>query len=79
MADTVEVSIPVDAETARALENPDRRVAAGRYLSSLLGGGQVPALLAQAIAEAKLEAMSNGLTDHEVDDELEAWRAERRS
>jgi hypothetical protein len=73
----VEVIIPVDAEAARALENPARRAAAGRYLSGLLRGGHVPDVLAAAIADAKREARTNGLTDAAIDAELAAWRAER--
>jgi hypothetical protein len=56
MGNTVEVTIPVDVETARALESPARREAGGRYLSGLLKGGRVRDVLAEAIAEAKREA-----------------------
>jgi hypothetical protein len=35
-------------------------------------------VLAEAIAEAKREARANGLSDQEIDDELEVWRVERR-
>jgi hypothetical protein len=77
MDNTVDVLIPVDAEAARALENPARREAAGRYLSGLLRGGRVPDVLAAAIADAKREARTNGLTDANTDAELAAWRAER--
>lgn len=73
----IDVTIPVDAEAARALEDPLRRAAAGRYLSGLLKQGGVRDLLAQAIAEAKAEARSNGLTDADIDAELDAWRSER--
>jgi hypothetical protein len=34
--------------------------------------------LAEAIAEAKQEALANVLTDEMVDQEFAAWRAERR-
>lgn len=79
MPNTVEVAIPLDQEAAQALKNPARREAAGRYLSSLLTGGRARDILAEAIAEAKQEARAQGLTDQQVDAELEAWRAERRS
>ena len=79
MDDTVDVTIPVDAEAAKTLESPARREAVGRYLSSVLKGGRVRDVLAQAIAEAKREARAHGLTDEEIDAELEAWRAERRA
>jgi hypothetical protein len=74
---TVEVTIPVDAEVAKAFDSPARREAAGRYLSSLLKDGRVSDALAEAIADAKWEARANGLTDGDVDAELAAWRAER--
>jgi hypothetical protein len=76
---TVDVIIPVDAEAARALESPSRREAIGRYLSSLLKGGRAGDVLAKAIAEAKREARTHGLTDDEIDAELRKWRAERRA
>jgi hypothetical protein len=76
---TVDVTIPVDAEAARALESPARREAAGRYLSGMLKGGRVRDILAEAIAEAKREARANGLKDEDIDAELEAWRSERRA
>jgi hypothetical protein len=78
MDNTVDVTIPVDAEAAKALHNAARREAAGRYLSSLLTGGRIQEVLADAIAEAKLEARANGLTDQEIDAEFADWQAERR-
>jgi hypothetical protein len=78
MDDTVGVTIPLDPDAAKALDSPARRAAAGRYLSSLLTGGRVRDVLAEAIAEAKREARANGLSDEDIDAELETWRAERR-
>ena len=77
MDNTVDVMIPVDAEATKALENPARREAVGRYLSSLLKGARVRDVLAEAIAEAKREARAHGLADEEIDAELNEWRAER--
>ena len=77
MDTTVDVTIPLDVEAARALDNPARREAAGRYLCGLLKEGRVRDILAEAIAEAKREARANGLTDADIDAELEAWRSER--
>lgn len=74
----VEVTIQVDTETARALRDPARREAAARYLSFILKDGQVADVLSEAITEAKREARTNGLTDDDIDAEIEAWRAERR-
>ncbi len=79
MDSTVEVTLPVDAEAAKALENPARREAAGRYLSRLLKGERVREALAEAIADAKQEARASGLTDEATDAELEAWRTERKA
>jgi len=79
MENTVDVTIPIDAEVASALEAPARREAAGRYLSSLLRGGRLRDILAEAIADAKQQARANGLTDADIDNELAAWRAERRA
>jgi hypothetical protein len=74
----VDVTIPVDGAVAEALRSPPRREAAGRVLGRLIQGGQLRDVLAGAIAEAKLEARSNGLTDADIDAELAAWRAEGR-
>lgn len=77
MGNTIDVTIPLDAEAAKALKDPARREALGRYLSELLKSGRIRDALADAIAEAKNEARQNGLTDDEIEDELESWRAER--
>ena len=79
MDDIVNVAIPVDPETARCLESPARRAAVGRYLSELLRGGRVRDVLAEAIAETKREALASGLTDEDIDAELDAWRAGRQA
>ena len=79
MADTVDVAIPVDAEVAKHLDTPARREAVGRYLSGLLKDGRVRDVLAAAIADARRAAHGRGLTDEEVDAELEAWRAQRQT
>ena len=79
MDDQVELTIPVGSDVAKALESPVRRAAAGRVLSGLLKEGHLRDVLAEAIADAKREARSNGLTDEEIDAELQAWRAERRT
>jgi hypothetical protein len=79
MGNTVEVTIPVDADAAQALKSPARRAAAGRYLSGLFKGGRARDLLAEAIGEIKEEAHTRGLTDGDIDAELEAWRVERKT
>ena len=76
MNEVVRIEIPVDEETAKALANPARREAAGRFLTDLVHGGRIREVLAEVIAEIKREARANGLTDEVVDDELAIWRAE---
>ena len=75
----IDVVIPMDPEAAKALDSPARREAAGRALSALLIGDRLPAVLAEAIADAKREARANGLTDSAIESELAAWRAEPRA
>lgn len=77
MGEVVRIDFPIDAEVAQALNHLAGREAAGRLPSGLLREGGVREALANAIAEAKREARANGLTDEEIDAELEAWRAER--
>ena len=79
MNEIVKVEQPIDADAAMAIETPARRAAAGRYLSSLLTGEGIPHALAETIVDAKQEARANGLTDEDIDAELEAWRAEPRA
>ena len=78
MGDSIDVTIPVEPEVARALGDPERREAAGRVLSSLLKGDHLRDVLEDVIADAKSEARINGLTDKEIDAEILAWRAEPR-
>ena len=59
MDNTLDVMIPVDVEAAKAIESPARRAAVGHYLSSLLKGGRVRDVLAEAIAEAKDDKMAD--------------------
>jgi len=41
-------------------------------------GGRARDVLAEAIADARREARALGLTDEEIDAELDAWRTERK-
>jgi hypothetical protein len=70
---TVHVTIPIESE------DPARREAVGRYLSGLLSGGRVPDVLAAAMLDAKRDARAKGLTDEDIDAELEVWRAESKT
>ncbi len=76
---TVDVTIPVEPGAAAALGDARTRAAIGRLVSRALQPRSDPTPLARAIAEAKAEAHLAGLTDADIDAELEAYNAERRS
>ena len=78
MPDTVSVTIDVEPAAAAVLGDPRTRAAVGRLVSRVLTPHPGPSELAQAITAAKAEARSAGLTDSEIDAELEAYNAERR-
>ena len=79
MADTIPVTIEVEPGAAVALGDPRTRAAMGRLVSRVLNPRPGPSELAQAIADAKAEARAAGLTDADIDAELEAYNAERRA
>ncbi|MCG7354940.1 hypothetical protein ACX4M5_10645 [Roseomonas mucosa] len=79
MPDTVPVTIEVEPAAAAALGDPRTRAAMGRLVSRVLAPRPGPSELAQAIAAAKAEARAAGLTDADIDAELAAYNAERRS
>ncbi|MFI4927233.1 MAG: hypothetical protein ACHP7E_06045, partial [Burkholderiales bacterium] len=70
MDNTVDVTIPVDAEAASALADARNREAVGRLVSRVLRPRSGPSPLTQAIAELKAEARAAGLIDGEIDAEL---------
>lgn len=78
MDPTIDVSIPVAAEVAAALQDERNRYAVGRLVSSVLSRERRASELAKAIAEVKADARTAGLTDGEIDAELDAYNAERR-
>ena len=78
MPDTVEVPIPIEAGAVAALADARTRTATGRLVSRVLRPRQGPSELAQVIADAKAEARDAGLTDADIDTELEAYNAEGR-
>ena len=78
MPDTVPVTIEVDPVAAAALANARTRAAMGRLVTRVLHPRPGPSELAQAIADAKAEARGAGLTDADIDAELDAYNAERR-
>ncbi len=78
MPDTVPVIIDVEPNAAAALGDPRTRAAMGRLVSKVLNPRPGPSELASAIADAKAEARAAGLTDADIDAELETYNAERR-
>lgn len=78
MPDTVSVTIEVEPGAAVALGDPRTRAAMGRLVSRVLNPRPGPSELTQAIAAAKAEARTAGLTDIDIDAELAAYNAERR-
>jgi hypothetical protein len=80
MDDAVWVPIPVSPEAAAALADERRREQVGKLVSDMLrpsAPGDDP--VATLIAEVKADARAADLTDVEVDAELAAYNAERRS
>jgi len=79
MPNTVSVTIEVDPIAAAALADTRTRAAMGRLVTRVLHPRPGPSDLAQAIADAKAEARGAGLTDADIDAELDAYNAERRA
>ena len=80
MDNTVEVLIPVDSELAEGLNSTANRMAAGELVNQMLRSKREHvAALKQVIAEIKADARAAGLTDEDIDAELEAYNAERRT
>lgn len=78
MDTTIDVTIPVEADVAAFLSDPEKREAAGRLLSRMLRPRPDHDPLVEAIAELKAQARAAGLTDEMIDQELAAYNAERR-
>ncbi|MBE7157669.1 MAG: hypothetical protein INR62_04415 [Rhodospirillales bacterium] len=76
-ARTVDVTIPVDADVAPALENALTRSLARRLVSRMLEPPSIEHLF-EVIDAMKAEAHRRGLMDEMFDAELEAYNAERR-
>ncbi len=79
MSETVQVEIPVEPETARALDNPRRRQAVGRLVDRLVRPSREDDPLSALLNATRQAAREAGLTDADVDAELDAYRAERRA
>ena len=78
MPDTIPVTIDVEPAAAAALADARTRAAMGRLVSRVLHPRPGPSELAQAIADAKAEVRAAGLTDADIDAELDAYNLERR-
>jgi len=79
MDNTVDITIPVDAEAAAALVDERNRQMIGRLVSRVLRPASGPTPLARAIADMKKEPRAAGLSDADIDAELAAYNAERRT
>lgn len=78
MGDTVEVSIPVEAEAAAALADARTREAVGRVVSRMLRPNGDADPLLRAMERLSAGAERRGLTQAILDEELAAYNAERR-
>jgi hypothetical protein len=79
MGETVLVTIPVSAEAARRLEEPGKREEIGRLVSRMIAPrGPEDDPLGTLLDTIRGRAQAKGVTDAEVEAELEAWRAEGR-
>jgi hypothetical protein len=78
MNEVVRIEIPVAPATAEALADDHRRAAVGRLIDRLmLRGTEDP--LAALLEATSAQARDAGLTDEEIDEELAAYNAERRT
>jgi hypothetical protein len=74
---TVDITIPVEASVAAALDDAAVRAMAGRLVSRMLQPARVEGLF-DTMDAISAEAASRGLTDERLDAELAAYNAERR-
>jgi hypothetical protein len=74
----VDVLVPVETGAAAALADSRNREAAGRLISRILNPRAGSPALKQAVAELKADVKAAGLTDAEIDTELEAYKTVRR-
>jgi hypothetical protein len=80
MGRTVDVPIPVEAALASRLEDPAVRERVAALVNHELRGDRAQRLaeLGAALRRCQAEAVAGGLTEAMVEEELAAWRAERR-
>ncbi len=79
MDNTVEVSIPVEADAAAVLRDARAREAIGRVVSRMLRPSDDTDPLLAAMERLSAEAARRGLTQAVLDEELAAHNAERRA
>ena len=77
MDEVVKVEIPVEPETARALSDARRVEAIGRLVDRMVRPVSGDDPLAAILEATRRAARRSGLTDKDIDDELDAHRAER--
>jgi pantoate kinase len=78
MNEVVKVEIPVEPETARALGDSRRIQAIGRLVDRMVRPVRGDDPLVTVLEATRRAAREAGLTDKDIDDELEAYRAERQ-
>jgi len=78
MDELVDISIPVEAEAAKALGDARKREAIGRVISRILKPSKDENPLLAAMERLSADAERRGLTQQILDDELAAYNAERR-
>lgn len=79
MRNTIDVTIPVESDVAATLQDAHNREAVGRLICRLLRPRPGDDPLVEAIAALKAKVRAAGLADAEIDAELDAYNAARRS
>ena len=79
MENTVDVTIPVSELAAAALQNPGNRHAIAELINRVFRPVSRSSPLAEAFKLLQADVKAAGLTDAEIDAELEAYNAERRT
>jgi hypothetical protein len=78
MKEVVKVEIPVEPETARALGDARRIHAIGRLVDRMVSPARGDDPLVAVLEATRRAARESGLTDKDIDDELEAYRTARK-
>jgi len=78
MNEVVNIEIPVQPETARALGDTRQMQAVGRLVDRMVRPTRGDDPLVAVLEATRQAARDAGLTDEDIDAELEAHRAERR-